>query len=141
VVVDFRTAYQHEEDWCPQSYYDYLVWFKNEPRQSIEIPKRICGHAGCHLTSCLVDAYHSRQRARCDKVIREINGLLDDYRLGSTDSGAELGRFKKDMEHQELISLLPGVAYAYVLRTRKWGKPERSVSTYQVANRTQSRRT
>lgn len=53
------------------------------------------------------------------KAYREINIVLDDYRV---DTKKQVAKLKEDMKSRDLLHLLPGAAYAFALRNRKWGQ-------------------
>ncbi|KAK7709402.1 hypothetical protein SLS64_006315 [Diaporthe eres] len=69
--------------------------------------------------ACLEDASLTQQRAALSKGFRDINILLDDYKVENKE---QIEKFKEDMKSQDLLHLLPGAAYAFALRNRKWVK-------------------
>lgn len=51
--------------------------------------------------------------------MRDINIFLDDYKIENKE---QIEKFKENMKSRDLLHLLPGAAYAFALRNRKWGK-------------------
>ncbi|KAL1867904.1 hypothetical protein Daus18300_006179 [Diaporthe australafricana] len=119
VIVDFKSAYQHEPDWQPELASEHIVSWNYVQSSILEIPKRTCTHADCHKISCLQDVALILQKAAVSKGMRDINILLDDYKVENKE---QIEKFKEDMKSRDLLHLLPGAAYAFALRNRKWVK-------------------
>lgn len=80
---------------------------------------RFCPHPDCHKVNCLIDASLLQKREAVRKRLRDINIVLDDYRVESKE---QIEKFKEDMKARDLLHLMPGEVYAFSLRRRKWGK-------------------
>lgn len=118
VIVDFKSAYEHEPDWRPKWTPMHIVFWQYVHNTIFEIPLRTCSHADCHKISCLEDASLLQQRAAVSKRIRDINIVLDDHKLENKE---QIEKFKEDMKSRDLLHLVPGQAYAFALRNRRWG--------------------
>lgn len=133
VIIDYKMGIENNKDWDPEFPWSFMVSWKDEPRQILEIATRQCSHVDCHKSACLEDAYRAQQRDQCEKKMRSLGSQLDELELPTSRSELGLEKLKSKMAKMGLLDVLPGYGLAYVLRGRKWGKsPDVSSSDHHI---------
>lgn len=123
VIIDYKMGIENNKHWDPEFPWSFMVSWKDEPRQILEIATRRCSHIDCHKSACLEDAYPAHQRDQCEKKMRALGSQLDELEIPTSRSELGLEKLKSEMAGMGLLDILPGYGLAYVLRGRKWGKP------------------
>ncbi|SPO05931.1 uncharacterized protein DNG_08620 [Cephalotrichum gorgonifer] len=125
VIVDFRLSFQEYRQDFP--YPGDLVpkftpitgsWPAQPEPAVIEFYAHSCGKLWCHR--CVRDIYDQSQVSQVAKIEPRIKTLLEEYETVKPYQKESLRRFKKYMENNDLIRLLPGVVPGFILRNRKW---------------------
>lgn len=88
----------------------------------IEFYGQDCSDLWCHKYGCVCEAYDSFQSSQVRKITPRIKALLEEDETVKLYQKESLQEFKKYMEDNDLIRLLPGVVPGFVLRNRKWGE-------------------
>lgn len=122
VIIDYKMGIENNKDWDPEFPWSFMVSWKDEPRQILEIATRQCSHVDCHKSVCLEDAYRTHQRDQCEKKMRSLGSQLDELEIPTSRSELGLENLKSKMAKMGLLDILPGYGLAYVLRGRKWGR-------------------
>ncbi|KAH6962419.1 hypothetical protein BKA56DRAFT_498091 [Ilyonectria sp. MPI-CAGE-AT-0026] len=86
----------------------------------IEFYKHKCGELWCHKSDCIFEAYGSYQLSQISQITLRTKALLEEDEIIKPTRKESLEKFKKYMEDNDLIRLLPGVVPAFALRNRKW---------------------
>lgn len=89
---------------------------------AIEFYMHGCDGLWCHLYDCIGEAYDTFQLSQIEKITHRIKALLDEDETVKLIQKDGLQKFKKYMEDNDLIRLLPDVVPGYALRHRKWGE-------------------
>lgn len=119
VIVDFKSAYQHESKWKPGLKEDHVIPWLYDQKGILEVSKRNCSHKNCHKTGCIKDVAIAQQKMCLEKGFRDIGIILDSHIVETKE---QLQSVKEDLRSRNLLQLLPGTAYAFALRNRKWGR-------------------
>ncbi|KAF2678847.1 hypothetical protein K458DRAFT_133217 [Lentithecium fluviatile CBS 122367] len=123
VIVDLEQAAQ--EMGGSQNYSHWprdggRFWAKKTPLTAWEIPVQTCKDTACHLASHLSDMTFSQSRAQSDKIVRELQALLDDH--AQRNDRSHVQSLKEALQQHGLLDLLPGSVQGFALRDRKWCK-------------------
>jgi hypothetical protein len=128
VVVDVKAAFQEyrsefpDRNAIPQFQPLSQFWPAYEPGETYDIYETRCSHIWCHVTQDLIDPYYSSLQAQAKEIEQKVKTVLEDYKYGNLGRGEDFQRFKRRMEENDLVRLLPGVVPAFALRHRKWGE-------------------
>ncbi len=130
VVVDIKFAYEDNSDpgkaaiQKPAVSFGPPIWIPAPPYECFNmLGATSCGNLWCHDKDCsYVNNYTSYQRRRQEKNENNIKGVLDEYEIEKQNVSKGVERFRRLMEKNDLVLLLPGVVPAYALRNRKWGE-------------------
>ena len=132
VIIDFNLSFQEYQDSFPDSKNVvpqlkalHMFWPKSGMeamnREVMEFMVSECNLAWCHQADCVFDPYYNKDSnlLNVDNGIKEI---LESYEPSKIFETRGLDDFKRFMEENELIKLLPGVVPGFALRNHKWGK-------------------
>ncbi|KAL6410848.1 AAA family ATPase [Ilyonectria robusta] len=127
VIVDFKLSFQeyvqefpdHENivpSFTPAAV--SMIIFREAP--VIEFYIHQCGDSWCHGNGCVFEAYGAFQLSQIRHITPRIKALLEEDETVKLTKKESLQKFKKYMEDNDLIRLLPGVVPGFALRNRKW---------------------
>jgi hypothetical protein len=129
VIVDVKLAFRQYKDSFPNP--DEVIpifsfvngpWFRTSAREVFEVWGGKCrkGHNWCARYEDNIDYYFDHQRQQREKAGPISRLLIEEYELQKLNSKDGLNNFKKYLDDNKLIQLLPGVLPGFALRNRKW---------------------
>lgn len=129
-MVDFKLAFQRKEKSLPDhnapsrtglvrasphlQYRDRYEFFKTN--------KISCGQPWCFDPSCQSDPFYKALDLQVENIAAKVDKQLAKYQHRNKVHSDTLSEFKRHMEDEDLIILLPGMVSAFALRSRKWGR-------------------
>ncbi|KAF4932608.1 hypothetical protein CGCF245_v010379 [Colletotrichum fructicola] len=133
VIVDFKMAYEQDQNLADESYTRpiFSTGNKNDwPRSSVkgggethdwhDIDGTV-GHA-CAWRSSQNATYYRHQDAQSSKVLRKLSFIFESHTKPEMQNKQARRELRSYLEENNLINLFPGVVPGYALRSRKWGK-------------------
>ncbi|KAF4488650.1 hypothetical protein CGGC5_v004325 [Colletotrichum fructicola Nara gc5] len=131
VIVDFKMAYEQDQNLADESYTRpiFSTGNKNDwPRSSVkgggethdwhDIDGTV-GHA-CAWRSSQNATYYRHQDAQSSKVLRKLSFIFESHTKPEMQNKQARRELRSYLEENNLINLFPGVVPGYALRSRKW---------------------
>lgn len=120
MIIDLDEANQENEGLYNRAPDTACFWNRRGAVGVLENPVLTCGDAVCHDPLHMGEGGLAGLRNRSDHTITNIIALLEDYILD--DDPVLNEQLKQEMEHHNLLELLPGSVHGFALRDRKWRK-------------------